>query len=216
MGKTSSKRISSGEVTVNGVTARRTKKAGSPRARHSVRELEQSELRAIVYRMTIEGVSQSDQAEAVGLSQPRISQLLKEAWNERQVQHDESAAQVRELELAKIDHFIGHWAKRAKSSSKAAEVVLAWNTRADRIRGLYTDRHEISGPGGGPIHANISNFNWSALDDTMLAAFEWLTAALHGEPVPPASITFTLLDENQRPALEQDQKFRKSGHFQLR
>jgi len=169
------KRIRSGEVTVKGVTATRTRKAEKKGVtRNSVAERTVEEKREIAYLMSMEYVAQADIAKALGLSQVRISQLINQECDIRREQRAKTAEQWREFEIARNESLISAWAGKAKTDERAADVVLGHATRGDKLKGLYVSRQEVSGPGGGPLRLNATALDMSRYTEEELKVLEHL------------------------------------------
>jgi transcriptional regulator with XRE-family HTH domain len=130
---------------------------------------DQRRMQAWEFRMA--GYSEYDIAEALGVSQGRVSQYLTEAAAVSRERRAVLADSVIEFELDRIDQIVLAWYPRAKIDPDAADVLRKWLERSDRIRGLNIDRREISGPHGGAINVRTSELDLSKLSDQEL---EWL------------------------------------------
>src|SRR5258708_15434099 len=144
-------RSATGSATVRGVTAHRTRKAGKHNARRKVHERTTDEMRKVAYDMTLAWVAQADIAQALNITQGRVSQLLHDETKLRTEQWQLTADQWRQREIERTDAFISKWAPRALLDEKAGSLLLSWCERKDRLLGLYSNRIELSGPGGRPV-----------------------------------------------------------------
>jgi predicted transcriptional regulator len=151
--------------------------------------------------MTIERVSQPDIARTLHLTQPRISQLLLEAFEERQPARAQTIERAREMALMECDLHAAPWMKRARTSPRAAEVLLSWLTRSDRIQGLYQSHTSLS------LDSTRSPEDpapdWSRLDDAELAQYERLHMKLHGiAPAPEPTYETVIMPEHRTPTAQ--------------
>lgn len=144
--------------------------------------------RLAAYELRIEGHSVVDIGLALGVTPTRVSQYIADSARINAEERAALAPKVVEFELDRIDRIVMAWYPRAKASgskgaSKAAEVLLKWLERSDKLRGLVVNRSEVSGPNGAPIQVNASNLDLSKLNDTEL---EWLEIIMRkaGPPLP--------------------------------
>jgi len=94
-------RPASGRTTVRGITATRTRKATrNRRDKNRVHHLTTEEMRDVVYRMTLEWVAQADIAQALNITQGRVSQLLNDETKLRTEQWQLTADQWRQRRLS--------------------------------------------------------------------------------------------------------------------
>jgi hypothetical protein len=169
-------------VTVNGRTAKRTRRAGSAVAKRNARQMKSVELRDTVLKMYLERVSQLDIGRALNLSQGRISQILKEAWEARQPDRAQTIEHARERALMENDLHLSPWIKRARSSPRAAEVLLSYLSRADRIQGLYQQHTSLSVDGRSPRDATV--YDLTLLDLDQLNSLEAILSIAAGVAPP--------------------------------
>jgi hypothetical protein len=101
--------------TVNGRTAVRTKRPGSASAKRNAQAMRSADLRDTVLRMYLERVSQPDIGRALNLSQGRISQILKEAWEEHQPDRMQTVEHARQMALMECSLHAAPWMKRSLS-----------------------------------------------------------------------------------------------------
>src|SRR5882672_9020779 len=178
-------RPASGRTTVRGITATRTRKATrNRRDKNRVHHLTTEEMRDVVYRMTLEWVAQADIAQALNITQGRVSQLLNDETKLRTEQWQLTADQWRQREIERTDTFISKWAPRALLDEKAGSLLLSWCERKDKLLGLYSNRIELSGPGGRPVQIE-SEDDLSLLDEAELQQLERLKAKMQRLPAPP-------------------------------
>lgn len=167
---------SSGSVTVNGVTARRTCKATRNKTQaNALVALSVEEMRATAYELRLAYVSTKDIAAALQVSRSRVSQLLHDQTKLQTEEWQRTADEWRLEEIERIDDFIGHWAQRAQTDPKAADVLRTWCERKDRLLGLYVNRTELSGPNGGPIRAakdaGAADYSQLSVDEMKVADY---------------------------------------------
>ena len=187
------KRPRTGTVNVNGHVATRTRRAGSPATKRKAAALKVAEMRQVAYGMSLQYVSQTDIAKALGISQARVSQLLTEEFELRKDGWEKTADEWREHESRRIEAFCSKWARKAEADPRAADVLLSWAERRDRILGLYINKTELSGPGGRPLGNGKADppLDLSLLTTDELATFERLMQKAMGitppdpEPAPP-------------------------------
>jgi hypothetical protein len=85
------------------------------------------------------------------------------------------------------------WAPRARKNVGAANLVLAYSLRKDRLLGLgvSVNRTELTGAGGVPLGRSPPNdeppINWANLTNDELKLFEHLNLKLRGKLPPPES-----------------------------
>lgn len=127
--------------------------------------------RVFVWEKRLEGHSQHDIAKALGITQPRVSQILAEAYAMKRAARTESTEDIIEMELERVDRMIFAWWKRASKEERASEVYLKWVERRHKVLGIDISRTELSGRGGGPLHITASNIDITKLNDEEL---EWL------------------------------------------
>jgi predicted XRE-type DNA-binding protein len=180
------KRVNTGTVTVGNVTARRTRKAESPRSRSKVRERQLMQMRQTAYELSMQFVAQEDIARALHVSRSRVSQLVNQMTDERRVLLNRTEQQWREQELLRTEHMQSKWAARAESDHKSAAVYLGLADRKDRLLGLNVSRHEL-GINGGALNGNQpeSKGDLSKLSMEQLKVLESLEAIMHGVELPP-------------------------------
>jgi hypothetical protein len=183
------------------VKANRDHKVVNRVSRRPVRELSTDQKRLAAYELRIEAHSIPDIAKALGVSVSRASQYIEEAGRANDEERQRLAPQVLQLELDRTDRIILAWYPRArkalsKGANKAADVLLKWLERKDKLLGLYVNRNEWSGPGGGPIQITASHLDLTKLNDEELG---WLEVI-----VRKAGPNTALPSAEELPALEHD------------
>src|ERR1700722_9096113 len=125
-------------ATRDGVTVTRTKKAGGRNRKNAKAITERSTMamRQIAYSLSMQFFSQADIALALGVSQPRVSQLLNAETAERRTILDRSEREWREREVLRTEHMQSKWAAKAEVNAPAANVYLNLAERKDRLLGL--------------------------------------------------------------------------------
>jgi DNA-binding CsgD family transcriptional regulator len=151
------------------VTAQRTRKMAPRRqniTKHANPEkLSTEDKKQAILELRIEGHSEYDIGVVFGISQARVSQLLKDILTEKTEAVAEMGDQLRTMELERIDRMILAWYRAAKKDPRAADVLLRWIERRHKILpGLEVSRNEMGGIGGGPIRMSSS----SSIDITKL------------------------------------------------
>lgn len=187
------RRPASGTVHVNGHTATRTRKAQSPRSKRTVRELQQAHLRQTCFEMQLQYVSQTDIAKSLGISRPRVSQLLNAEYAARDVTWNKTAAEWREQECARIEQFLSKWSKKAETNPRAADVLRSWAERRDRILGLYTQHHELSVGMSGKPSADDPPYDMRRLTDAQFDQLQSLLMIAAGVAPEPAPVYETVI-----------------------
>jgi DNA-binding transcriptional regulator LsrR (DeoR family) len=184
-------RPTSGSVRINGIEATRTRKAQSPHSKRKVRELQQAQLRQTCFEMQLQYVSQADIAKALGISRPRVSQLLNAEYATRDEQWVKTADQWRAQECARIEAFLSKWSAKAETSPRAADVLRTWAERRDRILGLYTQHTSLSLDS--VRSTDEPPIDWSRLNEQELKQFEYLNLKLHGIAPEPEPVYETVI-----------------------
>jgi len=121
-----------------------------------------------IMEMKIAGYAQYDMAQHLGISEGRVSQLVKEVLQEKTAQLAETVDQYRTMELERINRQILAWHMKARIDARASDVYLSWVERRHKLLGLEINRTEISGRNGGAISISASQINLSLLDDEEL------------------------------------------------
>lgn len=121
--------------------------------------------RAYVWEKRLEGHSQQDIADALQITQGRVSQILSEAYSLKREARSETTEDIIEMELERIDRMILAWYKRASKQERASEVYLKWVERRHKILGIDISKTELSGRGGGPLQITASNIDITKLDE---------------------------------------------------
>ena len=182
--KTKAQRIATGTVTVDGVTVRRTRKAQSPATKHKVAEREVMRMKQLAYELSMQFVSQQDIARTLGVSRPRVSQLLNEEFNARRALLDKTEQQWRELEVMRTEHLQSRWAMKAEGNAPAANVYLNLAERKDRLLGLNVSRHELELAGQLPPSPNATVYDLTLLDLDQLNSLEAILSIAAGVAPP--------------------------------
>lgn len=148
---------------------KRTRKIANRRqniTKHAVpAKLSAEDRRREALNMRIEGHSEYDIGVALGVTQGRVSQMLKEELTIIREDSEQLSDELRTMELERIDRMILAWYRAAKKDPRAADVLLRWIERRHKILpGLEVSRNEMGGIGGGPIRMSSS----SSIDITKL------------------------------------------------
>ena len=174
-----------------------TAKKGHNQTKHVPKAVEVQSKRQMALEMRIEGHSEHDIAESLGVSQQRVSQYLTDILMQKAALTEAQAPIARELELERIDRMTLAWYKKAKIDPRASEVLLKWIERKHKIQGLDISKTQLMGEGGGPIRINASAIDITRLDDEEL---QWLERIIKkaGPSLPK--------DGDKLPALEHKPK----------
>lgn len=121
--------------------------------------------------LRIAGHSEQDIADALGISQQRVSQLLKETLEERKAQTADLTEHYVDMELRRIDFQILAWHKAARHDPRASDVYLSWVERRHKLLGLDITKQDINVRGGG-VRINASEIDLSKLNDQQLIWLE--------------------------------------------
>lgn len=189
------------------VVALRTRKASTaPRANRNkhaaIPELSTADKRRAALELRIEGHSEYDIAVALGVTQPRVSQYLKEELTAINEQNAVMSDQLRDMELERIDRMILAWYKKAKTDPRASDVLKGWIERRHKILpGLEISRSEMGGIGGGPIRMSATNIDITKLNDRQLANLE--------EIMRIAGPQIKMSEDDEQLALEHDPPAKK-------
>jgi predicted transcriptional regulator len=158
---------------------------------------------ALEYRLM--GHSEASIADIIGVTQGRVSQMLKEVLQEKTDAIMEMGEHLRTMELERIDRLILAWYIRAQKDERAASVLLSWIERRHKILpGLEISRSEMSGPGGAPIRLSASSLDITKLGnhedgERLLANLEEIIM-IAGPQVK--------LPENELPVIEHKRKIK--------
>jgi hypothetical protein len=101
-----------------------------------------------------------------------VSQLIGEILYQKTEEMRALADTLRAMELERIDRMQLHWYQRAKNDIEAARVLLHWTERRHKLLGLDITKHELSGPGGGPVCVTASSLDFSKLSEEQLRQLE--------------------------------------------
>lgn len=107
-----------------------------------LRDLNSDDKRQACLEYRLMGYSEYDIGVALGVSQPRVSIMLKEVLQEKSAAIQEMGEELRAMELERIDRMILAWFKAAHSGKdpRASEVMLRWVERRHKILGLDITR----------------------------------------------------------------------------
>jgi hypothetical protein len=186
------------------VQAKRTRKPISGALRRGIvvgadipkMDLETKRINA--FELLLEGHSQYDIGVALGVTQARISQILKDVLEEKSAQVEEMLPHVRAMELERINRMIVAWYKAAKKDPRASDTLLRWIERRHKILpGMEITRNEMGGIGGGPIRLSASAIDITKLNERQLANLEEIMRVAGPKVQLPE-------DEFEMPALEHD------------
>jgi hypothetical protein len=108
--------------------------------------------------------SETDIGKALGVTQARISQYLTEAYEERAAEIGRMSEVARVVALERVGKMRQHWKAPAAKNAKAAEVLLRWEERGDKLNGLYVNKSEVTGANGGPLPVNSTSIDIDLLD----------------------------------------------------
>jgi len=170
------------------------------------RELGADDKRQAALEYRIQGHSEASIADILGVSQQRVSQMLKEVLEEKTAAIMEMGEHLRTMELERIDRLILAWYMAAQKDPRASDVLLRWIERRHKILpGLEVSRSEMSGPGGTPIRLSASSLDITKLGnhpdgDRLLANLEEIIS-IAGPKVK--------LPEDELPAIEHKPKSKR-------
>jgi len=161
------------------VGKRRLKKARLSSLTHpeikqgDAKKLDSADKRQAALELRLEGYSEYDIAEMLGVTQGRVSQMLKEVLEIKSEMNAMLGEEVRTMELERIDRMILAWYKRAKQDPRASDTLHKWIERRHKILpGIEITRQEISGANGGPIRLTSSHIDITKLNTRQLANLE--------------------------------------------
>lgn len=141
-------------------------------ADHSdVNKLTTAEMRRAAADFKKQGYSQYDIAKALGVSQPRISHMLAEFYEEISRYNNLVGTHLLTEELYRLDALILAWYRKGKKDPRAAEVLFKFIAQRQKISGLEISKTELSGRGGGPIRLTASSIDITKLNTQQLG---WL------------------------------------------
>lgn len=122
-------------------------------------------------------------ADELGLSKTRVRQYVAEAMDENRKETAEEAAEIREMELLRLDELLKAWFPMAKAGDdKAAGIVLKAQERRAKLLGLDAPvRQELTGKDGGPMQTVNAH---AKLDNLTDAQLEQLSAILLAAQAP--------------------------------
>lgn len=155
----------------------RSKDAKKTVIQGDINTISSSQKKQIALDMRLSGHSEWDIAKALNVSQPRISQILKEILIERTQAIAEMGDELRTLELERLDVMMLAWYAKAQQDTRALEGFLRIMERRNKLMGLEISRTELSGPNGAPIRMTSSSIDLSKLGkhadgDRLLANLE--------------------------------------------
>ena len=108
-----------------------------------------SEKREIAFEMRLERKPLYDIARRLGVSQPRVTQMLQEVLSARRQHIEELGDDLLVQELESLDHMICHWYPIARSvgpfATDAALVCFKYMQQKHKLLGLEVNKHEVSG-----------------------------------------------------------------------
>ena len=187
------------------VVATRTTEATSGRgATHGVpSKLTVADKRQAAFELRLEHHSEIDIARALGVTQPRVSQYLKEALQMRVDAANKLAPYIREMELERCDRMIFHWYLAAKTDIRSSELLLHWTERKHKILGLDVNKTELSGPNGGPVTISASALDLSKLNDEELHWLEIIVSKAGPKLTDDASVV-SVVNKDEEELEEED------------
>jgi hypothetical protein len=123
----------------------RTRKANSMQTaiQGRIGTLGATDKRQAALELRLQGVAEHDIAVALKVSQPRVSQLLKEVLTEKTEAIREMGEDLRTLELERCDRMIFHWYLPAQKDARSADVLIKWVERRHKISGMEISRSDI-------------------------------------------------------------------------
>jgi hypothetical protein len=133
-----------------------------------VNRLSTAEKRRLAVDMRKEGHALIDIGEAIGVSQPRVSQMLKEFYEEITASNLILGTHLLTEELHRLDALILAWYRRGKVDPRAAEVLFKFISQRHKLSGLEVTKTDMN-LRGGPIHLTASSIDITKLDARMLA-----------------------------------------------
>lgn len=199
---------------VSGVRYGRTKHCTPSPSRYSrplviqgdPRELAADDKRQAALEYRIQGHSEASIGIILGVTQGRVSQMLKEVLEEKTEAIATMGENLRTMELERIDRLILAWYMKAQKDPRASDVLLRWIERRHKILpGLEISRSEMSGPNGAPIRLTASS-----LDITKLGNHPDAARLLENlEEIVMIAGPQVKLDKEELPALEHKSKSKK-------
>jgi hypothetical protein len=156
------------------ITAPRNHRASNRAAakQSNASALSVADKRQAALEMRIEGHAIEDIATALRVSPGRVSQMIGEILCQKTEETRRLGDTLRAMELERIDRMMLHWYPRAKKDCKAAAVLLHWTERRHKLLGLEISKHELFGPGGGPVCVTASSLDLSKLSEEQLHQLE--------------------------------------------
>lgn len=158
-------------------------------------KLSSEDKRQAALELRIEGHAEQDIANALGVTQSRVSQMLREVLEDKRIAMEQMAPELRTMELERLDRLILAWFGPAKKDPRSADVLHKFIAQRHKILGI-----EITNVIGtnGALHMGASSIDLNKLGqhadgDRLLANLEEIMQ-LAGPQVD--------LPENQLPALE--------------
>ncbi|MET7398961.1 hypothetical protein ABZS66_36335 [Dactylosporangium sp. NPDC005572] len=149
-------------------------------------ELVKLDLYEKIWRLTLEGKSQSEIAQVVGLTQPRISQIL----NKEIIPAKQQALEThRQIQFEKCQELINeNWERATGGNSAAAQTVLKAMDHQAKLYGLYKAQ-ELQASGGTIVYERVlmalaervEREPWEIEREQQVAAYSLELEALNGE-----------------------------------
>lgn len=138
------------------------------------------------WQMYQQDKSMTQIAEYLGVTTGRVSQMLSEEYEAKNIQVAEMAKQALIKEIERIREFAEATFKRSKKDPRMADTLARWLERHDKLLGLYVSRNEVSGPGGSALRMNATQIDMSMYTLEELKVLEALIAKGTPAAIVPA------------------------------
>jgi hypothetical protein len=125
--------------------------------------------RALALELRLSGMRQQDIAEQIGVGQPRVSRMIKQALAEREAAGVDRLRAVEYERLERLNR--AFWAPAVKGDASAAHVVLKASDRRGKLMGLDVAPEPATGGGGVQSYQAMVLVTLSDEANTALAAW---------------------------------------------